>query len=109
MTARALDTPTTLIDFGGQDWIRDMVDNVLIEIPGAIAEQERNKIKSRQMEGINAKRSRQDWQDYGRPECSIDRSGFDRLLQFQKSGSMTVSECCNQLYISRGTWYNRIG
>lgn len=45
---RILDVPTTLIDFQGQDWIADMVNNVIIEVMGAVAEQERLKIRKRQ-------------------------------------------------------------
>ena len=41
VTLRILDVPTTLIDFQGQEWIRDMVNNILIEVLGAMAEQER--------------------------------------------------------------------
>jgi DNA invertase Pin-like site-specific DNA recombinase len=51
---RILNVPTTLIDFKGQDWIFDMINNILIEVMGAVAEEERNKILERQREGIDA-------------------------------------------------------
>ena len=35
---RVFDIPTTLIDFQGQDWVADMVNNILIEVLGAVAE-----------------------------------------------------------------------
>lgn len=44
---RILDVPTTLIDFQGQDWIADMVNNVIIEVMGAVAEQERKNIEKK--------------------------------------------------------------
>ena len=52
---RILDLPTTMIDFPeGQEWIRDMINNILIEVLGSIAEQERITIRKRQRAGIEA-------------------------------------------------------
>lgn len=51
---KILNIPTTLIDFPeGQEWVFDMVNNILIEVLGAIAEEERIKTKQRQREGID--------------------------------------------------------
>ena len=103
VTLRILDLPTSLMDFSGQEWIRDMVNNILIEVMGAMAEQERNKIKVRQAEGIAAKKASGDWDEYGRPRKEpID---FQKFLEKQKSGEMSVAECCRELGISRATWY----
>jgi len=50
---KILDMPTTMIDFPeGQEWVCDMVNNILIEVLGSIAEQERLTIKKRQAEGM---------------------------------------------------------
>jgi len=106
VTIRILDVPTTLIDFQGQDWIRDMVNNILIEVLGSIAEQERLKIRKRQAEGIAAKKARGEWADYGRPAKPL--SDFEKFAQKQKDGELTVAQCCAQLNISRATWYNRM-
>lgn len=106
VTLRILDLPTSLQDFPGQEWIREMVNNILIEVMGAMAEQERNKIKVRQAEGIAAKKASGDWDEYGRPRKEpID---FEKFLKKQKNGELTVAECCEQLGISRATWYNRL-
>ena len=52
---KILNIPTTLMDLPeGQEWVFDMVNNILIEVLGAIAEDERIKIKQRQSEGIAA-------------------------------------------------------
>lgn len=108
VTVRILDVPTTLFDFGEQTWIQDMINNILIEVLGAVAEQERNKIKARQAEGIAAKRMRSDWSDYGRPEKQIDEKVLSENREKIKKGDITVTECCKQLGISRATWYNRV-
>jgi DNA invertase Pin-like site-specific DNA recombinase len=49
---RILNVPTTLTDYKGQEWLFDMVNNILIEVLGTIAEQERYTIRKRQREGI---------------------------------------------------------
>lgn len=105
VTLRILDLPTSLQDFPGQEWIREMVNNILIEVMGAMAEQERNKIKVRQAEGIAAKKASGDWDEYGRPRKEpID---FEKFLKKQKDGLMTVNECCKALGIGRSTWYDK--
>ena len=108
VVVRILDIPTSLIDFQGQDWIRDMVNNILIEVLAAIAEQERLKIHKRQEEGIAAMKARGEWDKYGRPKANIDWDLFKKLAQKQKDGFMSVAQCCSELNISRGTWYNLV-
>ena len=52
---KVIDLPTTMIQFdAGQEWIQDMVNNILIEVLSSIAEEERNTIRKRQREGIDA-------------------------------------------------------
>ena len=52
---KILNIPTTLIDFPeGQEWIMDMVNNIILEVISSIDEEERKKIKTRQAEGIAA-------------------------------------------------------
>ena len=49
---KILDLPTSLIEVPeGQQWILDMIQNILIEVLSSIAEQERLTIRSRQREG----------------------------------------------------------
>lgn len=110
---RILELPTTLIDFNGQEWIADMVNNMLIEVLTTIAEQEVKKIDKRRMEGIAAmpvvngkKVSLRKGTTYGRQ--AIELGDFEKFLKKQKDGEMTVTECCKELGISRRTWYNRV-
>lgn len=110
---RILDVPTTLIDFQGQDWIADMVNNVIIEVMGAVAEQERLKIRKRQREGINSmpivngKRvSTRTGNSTGRPRKELPN--FEKIAKQQKEGLITVVEACSRLGISRAQWYRLI-
>lgn len=114
ITLRILELPTTLIDFNGQEWIADMINNMLIEVLTTIAEQEVKKIDRRRAEGIAAmpvvdgkKVSTKTGRFYGRPSV-VDEATFEKFFKKQKEGLMSVSECCKELGISRATWYNRV-
>ena len=107
---RILNVPTTLIDFQGQEWIFDMINNILIEVMGAVAEEERNKILERQKEGIAAmpvvdgkKVSLKTGNAMGRP--ANEYPDFPKFLEKTKKGELTVVECCKHLGISRTHWY----
>lgn len=106
VTMRILDIPTTLLDFGEQDWVREMVTNILVEVLSAMAEQEREKIERRQREGIaampvvNSKRvSAKTGRGFGRPTLELDLS--------LREGE-TVKDACKRLGISRNTYYRRL-
>ena len=114
ITLRILELPTTLIDFNGQEWIADMINNMLIEVLTTIAEQEVKKIDRRRAEGIAAmpivngkKVSLKTGRTYGRPQVEV-ADEFEKFLEKQKRGELSVKECCNHLKISRSTWYNRV-
>lgn len=104
IAVRILDVPSTLIDFQGQDWIADMVNNIIIEVLAAMAEQERLKIKKRQKEGIaiaKAKGIR-----FGRPQKELPE--FEKFLKKQKDGLISITHACKELGISRTQWYRLI-
>ena len=49
-----LDFPSSMIEVDqGQDWIIEMINNILIEVLASMAEQERLTIRKRQREGID--------------------------------------------------------
>jgi DNA invertase Pin-like site-specific DNA recombinase len=110
---RILDVPSTLIDFQGQDWIADMVNNIIIEVLAAMAEQERIKIQKRREEGINAmpvvdgkKVSSKTGRRTGRPTKAIE--DFDVYVQRVKDGMLSVSDAVKTIGISRTQWYRLI-
>ena len=56
---KVIELPTTMLDFPvGQEWVFDMINNILIEVLGTIAEQERVTTLQRQKEGIEAAKKR---------------------------------------------------
>ena len=55
----ALVLPTTMIEVPeGQEWIIDMVTNILVEVLASIGGQERQTIRRRQREGIGVAKKR---------------------------------------------------
>ena len=112
---RILDIPSTLIDFQGQEWIRDMVNNILIEVLSSFAEQERSKIKTRQKEGIEAmpvvngkrvsKKPGKEGKGFGPAEIEIPN--FKDYYDKRQRGEMTATAICKELGISRATWYRK--
>lgn len=102
---RVLDIPTTLMEYpNGQEWVFEMVNNILIEVLGTIAEQEWSKTKKRREEGVAAmpvvdgKRvSGKTGRGFGRPAKEVE------LLEGE-----SVSEACARLGISRATYYRRL-
>lgn len=109
---KIIDLPTTMMDFPeGQDWILDMVNNILIEVLGAIAEQERLKIKSRQAEGIAAmpvkngkKVSAKTGTAVGRP-AKMSSKTFREAYQEVLDGKVRPGELMQKLKISKATYY----
>lgn len=68
-----LEIPTTLQDISKMDnamaqMILETVNHMLIELYAAMAQAEIEKKEKRQKEGIEAKRLRGDWDNYGRPK-----------------------------------------
>lgn len=79
---------------------RMIVTNLL-----AFAEFERAMIKERTQAGKAIARTKEGWVD-GRPRK--EPADFEKFVKKQKDGELTVAECCEQLEISRATWYNRL-
>ena len=93
---KVLDLPTTMIRLeAGQEWIQDMVNNILIEVLSSIAEEERHTIRRRQREGIEAAKNagiRFGPPDKGYPEewesyyCRYKQGEVTRKYVLQKLG-----------------------
>lgn len=109
---KVIDLPTTMIDIpDGQEWILEMVNNILIEVLGTIAEQERLKIRSRQAEGIAAmpvrngkKFSAKTGKSMGRP-LKVAYDDFEAVYRQVLSGEIMPHEAMKQLHLGRSTYY----
>ena len=100
---RILDIPTTLTDFPAEQmWVMDMINAILIEVLGSIAENERNKIRSRQREGIAAAKKKN--VRFGRP--AVDKpENWEQVMNQISAKQITVSQAIHQLNISRSSFY----
>ena len=98
-----LDLPTSMVQVPkGQEWILEMIQNILVEVLSSIAEQERLTIRKRQQEGINAARSR--GKHLGRPKLAIPET-FDKVYAEWKAGHLTARAAQRRLGMSASTFY----
>ena len=99
---RILNVPTTLIDCGDQDWVMDMISNVLIEVMASIAEEERVKIHRRQEEGIAAAKAK--GVKFGRPSVKLPKD-FEEKMALVDSGQLKAVEAMRELGLRKTTFY----
>ena len=84
---QVIDLPTTMLQLGeGQEWIREMVNNILIEVLSSIAEEERRTIRKRQQEGIAVAKAK--GKKFGRPEKGFPEK-WEMLYYRYKTGELT--------------------
>ena len=109
---KILELPTTLMDISKLDnsmaqMLMETVNNMLIELYAAMAQAEIEKKEKRQREGIDAKKARGEWADYGRPAVmSIE----DFAAEYQKvlSGEIKPFELMKKLGMSKTTYYRYV-
>ena len=100
---RILDIPTTLTDFPPEQmWVMDMINAILIEVLGSIAENERMKIRRRQREGIDAAIKKNI--KFGRPVIEKP-DNWDDVIRQVDSNDISVSQALKQLGVTRSTYY----
>ncbi|SFN71904.1 recombinase family protein [Proteiniclasticum ruminis] len=105
---KILNIPTTLIDFDkNQAWLLDMVNNILIEVLGAIAEEERNKIRQRQAEGIALAKEKGKYKGRDKGTFKADLKKFSKIYKQVEAGYITINQAIELLgYKSRTSYYN---
>lgn len=109
ITVKILDIPTSLMDYSKfgdmQIGIMDMVNNILIEVLATIAQTERERIKSRQAEGIKSAKAR--GIHLGRKPKEIP-STWEDDYQLWSSKKITATSLCKKYGWSRSTFYSYI-
>ncbi len=100
---KIIDIPTTMTDLPeGQEWVFDMVNNILIEVLGTIAEQERESIRQRQAEGIAAAKNR--GKSLGRPAIDFPEN-WEEIYARWKSGEITAVKAMELTGTKRTSYY----
>ncbi len=104
-----LEIPTTLVDYSKMDnsmstMIMETINNMLIEMYATFAHAEMQKREKRQKEGIQSKKVRGEWDDYGRPKA-MDYEVFSKEYQKVKEGTLKPFECMRKLGLTKPTFY----
>lgn len=106
---KILELPTTLMDLSAMDntmarMIMETINNMLIELYATMAQAEIEKKEKRQKEGIQAKKERGEWDDYGRPAI-MSPEEFAENYRKVLSGELRPFELMKQLSMSKSTYY----
>ncbi len=100
---KVIDLPTTTSDLPpGQEWIMDMINNILIEVLSSIAEQERETIHARQREGIDAAKAK--GKHLGRPRAAKP-DNWDEVISRWKRHEITARQAYTMLGVSKSVFY----
>lgn len=100
---KILDIPTTLIELPEeQDWIFDMINNILIEVLASIAEQERLRTLQRQAQGIAA--AKEKGKHLGRPKQKIP-DGWQEIYVLWREGNITAVEAMKRSGLKKSSFY----
>lgn len=111
---KILDLPTTMAEIPeGQEWVLDMINNILIEVLASIAENERKTIRERQAEGLAAmpvdeksgKRvSRKTGRCIGRPPVQFPEN-WEEYYRKWKRKEITAVAAMGQLGLKPNSFY----
>ena len=104
---KVIDLPTTMMELPeGQKWVFEMVNNILIEVLGTIAEQERANIRQRQAEGIEAAKA--SGKKLGRPALTFP-ANWNEVYTSWQAGEITAKTAMEQTGTKRTSFYKLVG
>lgn len=104
-----LELPTTLIDLSTMEnsmarMMLETINNMMIELYASMAQAEIEKREKRQREGIEQKKARGEWEDYGRPRVmSLDE--FTTHYRLVQQGEKKPFELMHELGMTKPTFY----
>lgn len=98
---RIMNMPTTLIELDGQQWVIEMINNIILEVLSSVAEQERITTLERQREGIEAARMR--GVRFGRPRKEIPEN-FEILKHQWQQNLIASRQAAKELGVSQDTF-----
>ena len=104
---RILEIPTTLIDIKKENvWVMDLINQILIEVYSAMAQQELEKRAKRQAEGIAV--AKEKGVKFGRRAIEVDESEFNVVYELWRSGEITAVAAMKRLKLKPNTFYRRV-
>ncbi|HDR4412021.1 recombinase family protein [Bacillus cereus] len=103
---KIIDIPTTMQDRPSEEeWVIDMINNIIIEVYTSMAEQERQNIKQRQSEGIAVAKSK--GKHLGRPVMELPEE-WDKLYKEWKAGQITAVAFMDAIGMKKATFYKKV-
>ncbi len=103
---KVIDLPTTMMELpAGQEWVFEMVNNILIEVLGTIAEQERETIRKRQAEGIAA--AKEKGKRLGRPALAFPEN-WGEVYSSWSAGEITAKRAMELTGTKRTSFYKLV-
>ena len=103
---KVIDLPTTMMELpAGQEWVFEMVNNILIEVLGTIAEQERETIRKRQAEGIESAKAK--GKKLGRPALTFP-ANWNEVYSSWKAGEITAKTAMERTNTKRTSFYKLV-
>jgi DNA invertase Pin-like site-specific DNA recombinase len=105
---KILEIPTTMMDIQeGQEWLIDMINNLLLEVLSTMAEHERVNIRARQAEGIAVLKSKNNGKGIGRPKAEYP-SNFKEVYKQWKTREITAVKAMELLNLKKNTFYKLV-
>ena len=89
----------------GQEWIIEMINNILIEVLSSMAEQERLTIRKRQRQGIDAAKAK--GKHLGRPFIQKPNN-YEQIMELWYAKKITTIEASRRLGVSKTTFYQML-
>lgn len=103
---KIIDLPTTMQDVpAGQEWVIDMINNIIIEVYTSMAEQERENIKQRQAEGIAVAKTK--GKHLGRPVMELPKE-WAMMYKKWKAGKITAVAFMDVIEMKKATFYKKV-
>lgn len=104
-----LELPTTLMDISKMEntlakLMLETINNMMLELYASMAQAEMEKKEKRQREGIEAKKLRGEWDDYGRP-AAIDTDTFNQQFERVIRNEIGPTALRRELNLSHTTFY----
>lgn len=99
---KILNIPTTLMEIEGNEWVLEMVNNVLIEVLGTIAQEERVKNHVRQREGIDAAMAK--GVEFGRPKLRKP-DNYEEVMARVVVGEITGVQAMKLMGVKKTSYY----
>ncbi|MCR6106870.1 recombinase family protein [Salipaludibacillus agaradhaerens] len=102
---KIIDLPTAKDVPKEQEWVIDMINNIIIEVYTSMAEQERVMIKQRQSEGIAVAKAK--GKHLGRPAVEFPEA-WDKLYKQWKAKKITAVQFMVEVDMKKGTFYKKV-